>query len=405
MKMKKENDVVAQILIVDDEPHNHVVYERVLSRLGLQFIKAMSGQQALGLAHKHDFFLILMDVQMPGMDGFETATLILEHPKTAHIPIIFITAFAGDETFEFKGYDSGAVDFMVKPISGNILRHKVEIFLSLFAERVLLKKALKTIQVNEKRYRTLFECSSDAVFLIDSQQYCFLDANQAAIELTGQSLEALQMTHCNLVFSGDIVSEFGQITATQSSKDFGTITFSNKNGKRRLARFNLVYLDHHTQVGIARDITDEQNMQQQLRHTQKMEAVGQLTGGIAHDFNNILAIILGNIELMKRQISDDKLAEKANRIEKSANRAVDLISQLLRFSSHQAEALKAIDINQVIRQMDTLIGRSVTPQIKVEHHFTEDLWLTAIDAGDFEDALLNLVVNAYDAIGGSGQIV
>ena len=130
-----------KILIVDDEPNNHRVYERTLESLNLTFVRALSGQQALAIAHRHDFFLILMDVQMPGMDGFEAASLLLDHPKTCHIPVIFITAFARDETFEFKGYSSGAVDYLVKPINEEIVRSKVSVFLELYKEKMRLNHA------------------------------------------------------------------------------------------------------------------------------------------------------------------------------------------------------------------------------------------------------------------------
>ena len=142
-----------KILVVDDEPNNHRGYERTLEVLNLDFVKAMSGQQALAVAHKYDFFLILMDVQMPGMDGFETASLLLDHPKTSHIPVIFITAFARDETFEYKGYTSGAVDYLIKPINEEILRSKVGVFQELYQERLALEDACKVKNQIEKELR------------------------------------------------------------------------------------------------------------------------------------------------------------------------------------------------------------------------------------------------------------
>ena len=145
---------LSKILIVDDEPNNHRVYERTLESLNLEFIKVLSGQQALAVAHRHDFFLILMDVQMPEMDGFETASLLLNHPKTSHIPIIFITAFDRDESFEFKGYASGAVDYLVKPINDDILNSKVNVFLELFLEKKKLEKACETRLKAENELRT-----------------------------------------------------------------------------------------------------------------------------------------------------------------------------------------------------------------------------------------------------------
>ena len=136
-------DTLPKILIVDDEPNNLRVYERTLASLNVDIVKALSGQQALAVAHKHDFALILMDVQMPCMDGFETASLILEHPKTSHIPVIFITAFARDEMFEFKGYASGAVDYLIKPINEDVVRSKVAVFLELHKEKQRLDHACK----------------------------------------------------------------------------------------------------------------------------------------------------------------------------------------------------------------------------------------------------------------------
>lgn len=146
--------IFSKILIVDDEPNNHRVYERTLESLNLEFVKVLSGQQALAVAHRHDFFLILMDVQMPEMDGFETASLLLDHPKTSHIPIIFITAFDRDESFEFKGYASGVVDYLVKPINDDILNSKVNVFLELFLERKKLEQACETRQKAENELRT-----------------------------------------------------------------------------------------------------------------------------------------------------------------------------------------------------------------------------------------------------------
>lgn len=141
-----------KILVVDDNSNNHRAYERILEPLNLKIEKAMSGQKALEVAYLHDFFLILMDVQMPEMDGFETASLILEHPKTKHIPVIFITANAKDDIFEFKGYKSGAVDYLTKPINEDILRSKIKIFLELFRQKKQLQESEYRIQtlLNEK---------------------------------------------------------------------------------------------------------------------------------------------------------------------------------------------------------------------------------------------------------------
>jgi len=158
-------------------------------------------------------------------------------------------------------------------------------------------------------------------------------------------------------------------------------------------------------AGISRDISESVKTEQTLRRSQKMDAIGRLTGGIAHDFNNILGIILGNLNLLGHEIEPDTKAHKrVITITKSAQRAAVLTRQLLRFSRSQAEQVVATNLNRIIKNMDSLITRSITPQVEIKVVFTDDLWLTAIDSGDFEDALLNLIINARDAMPDGGQL-
>ena len=122
----------ASILLVDDRPDKHVVYRAILEELGQHLVSATSGEQALKQVLKTDFAVILLDVNMPGMDGLETAELIRGRKRSAHVPIIFVTADYGDEVRTAKGYSLGAVDFMVSPIVPEILRTKVKVFVDLY---------------------------------------------------------------------------------------------------------------------------------------------------------------------------------------------------------------------------------------------------------------------------------
>jgi len=158
-------------------------------------------------------------------------------------------------------------------------------------------------------------------------------------------------------------------------------------------------------VGTVIDITDRKLAEQTLRRSQKMDAVGQMAGGIAHDFNNILGIILGNLHLLEKQLDHDVKAQKRiDDIKHSAQRAANLTRQLLGFSRRQATREKATSINLLIAGMSSLITQSLTPQVEVEQQFAKGLWKTSIDPGDFEEALLNLVLNARDAMNGRGQL-
>lgn len=128
------------ILIVDDLKENHLVMESVLDDPELNIVKAMSGEEALSLCMSHVFAVIFMDVQMPGMDGFETAELLRGIEKTKHIPIIFVTAISKEKASIFKGYEVGAVDYLSKPIDPIILRSKVRIFKEMYLQRHVIEK-------------------------------------------------------------------------------------------------------------------------------------------------------------------------------------------------------------------------------------------------------------------------
>lgn len=128
------------ILIVDDLKENHLVMESVLDDDELHIVKALSGEEALSLCMQHDFGVIFMDVQMPGMDGFETAELLRGIEKTKHIPIIFVTALSKEKASIFKGYEVGAVDYLSKPIDPIILRSKARIFKELYKQKRIIEK-------------------------------------------------------------------------------------------------------------------------------------------------------------------------------------------------------------------------------------------------------------------------
>ncbi len=134
------------ILIVDDRPENLLVLEGLLEKMDCNIFKAFSGNDALGLMLDHDFALVLMDVQMPEMDGFETAELMRGSERTRHVPIIFVTAINKEQWHIFKGYELGAVDYLFKPIEPIILQSKVRVFLDLYRQRIQLQKQKEELE-------------------------------------------------------------------------------------------------------------------------------------------------------------------------------------------------------------------------------------------------------------------
>ena len=131
-------DASVNILLVDDRPENLLALEALLENPRLNLVKAGSGAEALGFLLDRDFALVLLDVQMPDMNGFETAELMRGSERSKQIPIIFITALNKDQKYIFKGYEAGAVDYLFKPIEAEILRSKVNVFSELYRQKKLI---------------------------------------------------------------------------------------------------------------------------------------------------------------------------------------------------------------------------------------------------------------------------
>ena len=159
-------------------------------------------------------------------------------------------------------------------------------------------------------------------------------------------------------------------------------------------------------IGFLRETTERRRIEDALRQSQKMEAVGQLTGGIAHDFNNMLTVIAGNLELLESKLGDrPRLLRLVNSAALAASRAEKLTQQLLTFSRRQQLRPQSIDFNQIVIGMDDLLHRTVGEHVEIRKQLAPELWSALADPNQIETALLNLILNARDALGESGQIV
>lgn len=163
---------------------------------------------------------------------------------------------------------------------------------------------------------------------------------------------------------------------------------------------------HTHWVSIERDITEEKQLQKQLQLAQRMEAIGQLTGGIAHDFNNLLTVITGNTELLIEQLSDKPaLQALARLISNAAERGAGLIRNLLAFARHQPLAPKAVNINMLIYNIKALLQSSLGQQYQLDLNLSSDIWPVMIDPVQLESSLLNLILNARDAMPAGGKLL
>ena len=138
------------VLIVDDNPTDTLFLTRLLERTDRHIIAAKSGEEALHILKGFEFALVLLDVHLEGLSGFETAERIRADERTRHLPVIFITATSREDESVFRGYDAGAVDYLIKPIEPNLLRSKVNVFCELSAQRLVIQEQLKEIQAKNE---------------------------------------------------------------------------------------------------------------------------------------------------------------------------------------------------------------------------------------------------------------
>ena len=189
-----DEGAVTKILVVDDRPENLLAMEKLLKKLGASIHKASSGEKALQEVVSHRFAVILLDVQMPDMDGFEVATLLRSNKQTANIPIIFVTAINKDQVYVSKGYQVGAVDYLSKPIKPEILISKVTVFLQLEEQRQALETVTKELRRMNTKNELLLACADEGILGVNSEGVITF-INPAACHYLGASEADLSGKH------------------------------------------------------------------------------------------------------------------------------------------------------------------------------------------------------------------
>jgi len=429
--------VPAKILVVDDDPRNLIAVEEILRGPGIEIIKADSGEAALRQILKHDFAVILLDVQMPRLDGYEVAGLIRNRPRSSRVPILFLTAFNKDDMHVFRGYSAGAVDYVFKPIEPLILKSKVDVFVDLYRkteeirrqgeeERRLLMENLRVRSEKLKTEQALRRREEHQSIVLESLPIALYTASvhedHRQLHFTNESIEritgfppkaflespdfwssrlhpddrdrVLNQLH-DLTNQGAVTLEYRWTCADGSERFFLDQTMLMHDDDGRPREF----------FGMWFDITERKQMEQNLLHASKLEAVGRLTGGIAHDFNNMLSVVIGNLDLLQRTIKGNPKAEPRVRMAmEGAQRCADLTHRLLAFSRRQPLQVSIIDVGALMPGLLELMRRTLGERINVSLQVEENIYPIEVDRAQLEAALLNLAVNARDAMPEGGDL-
>lgn len=220
-------DPPLKILIVDDREANLQSLGQLLARDDVTIHTALSGNEALGLMLEHDFALVLLDVQMPGMDGFEVATLMHGHERTRHVPVIFVTAISKDRQHIFSGYDAGAVDYLFKPLDPHVIRSKVGVFLELKRSQLARERLLENLARAHAQLEEAAQVKSDCLAaashelrtpLTAMKEFCALVHDEVVGPVNPEQKRCLETALRNCRRLGGIVERLVDLDSLESGR-------------------------------------------------------------------------------------------------------------------------------------------------------------------------------------------
>src|ERR1700733_9991620 len=310
------------ILLVDDSQAKLLSHEAILAEIGENLIKASSARQAFEVLLKNEVALILIDVCMPDLDGFELAAMIRDHPRFARTAIIFVSAVMMTKPDQLRGYQLGGVDYVPVPVVPELLRAKVKVFIDLY------RKTRQLERFNAELEQRVLE-------------------RTAALQRFNEELEQ---------------------------------RIEDRTREREIALA-------------------------QLFEAQKMDTIGRLTGGGAHDFNNLLMAVLGSLTLLEKRLPEDPQCRRLlkNAVQ-GAQRGAALTQRLLAFSRRQELRPESVDLAALVNGMEELLKRALGLGIELKCRFPDGLPPVLADANQLELALLNIALNARDAMPDGGRL-
>ena len=423
----------ARILVVDDDERNLLALTEVLSSTA-KVVTASSGRDALRRLLKEDFAVILLDVFMPGMDGYETAGLIRERQQTARIPIIFLSAVNKETEHLMKGYAMGAVDYVFKPVHPMMLKSKVGVFVDLYEMRIQVEEKSRAEQkLLDQSLRANSEKLEAERALRSAEERHSLAIRSLPIILFARDL-APEMTPPRII-GGDLGRMIGFAEPPSLDEWRDRIHPDDRDriadGYRKLPDAGNLAIEYrwrrddgeyryfleHTMLfgdgerdpveiaGTIFDITEQKNLEAQLMQAGKMEAIGQLTGGVAHDFNNLLAAVLGGIHVLERRLT---LGERerliVDQMRHAAEHGAELVRRMMAFARKQDLSPVSVDPNSLCQSVAGLVEHTLGGTVSIDWQCPLTQSNLFVDKSQLELALLNLILNARDAMPGGGEV-
>jgi two-component system cell cycle sensor histidine kinase/response regulator CckA len=425
-----------RVLIVEDRDEDAELTRRELRKGGIQFtsLRVETRDEYLRALSEFAPDIILSDYNLPQFDGLEALRLLKE--SGLDVPFILITGSMTEEV---------AVDCMKQGVNDYVLKMSLKRLPSAVRnalERVKTERAraaaIDALRESEERYRVFVANSSEAIWRFELEEP--IPVTLPADEQFEHFYRFAYLAECNdamaLMYgyarAADLVGVRGEQMLPRADPRIIELFRAFVHSGYRMSDAESVRLDREGRErhflnnllgvvkdglllriwGTQRDITERvraerelRAAEEQLRQSQKLEAVGQLAGGVAHDFNNLLTVITGYSELLlKRVRGDESLSSKVEEIKKAGDRAADLTHQLLAFSRKQVLQPKVLDLNQIITEMDRMLRRLIGEDIDLKTVPDPTLGKVMADFGQIQQVVMNLAVNARDAMPNGGKL-
>jgi two-component system, cell cycle sensor histidine kinase and response regulator CckA len=397
----------AAVLVVDDDNGLLRTLSDILRLHGHEALTAPTAAEGLALLQCSDPrpAIALIDLRLPDMDGLELAARLRAACELTQV--VILTGNASVET-AVRAMREQSCDYLVKPVAPDLLLRTVAVA----GERWHRQVAEEALRQNEERFRRLIENVADVIMVLDAAgtvRYVSPSVTRL-LDAAPEQLEGAAWV--GLLHPSDVkpAHEFlARVAGEPSVVHSLELRIRANEGVWRITEcvaHNL--LAHPTIEGIVvavRDVTERKSLEVRLVQAQKMESVGRLAGGVAHDFNNVLTVILSSCELARSSLTPSHhVVADLDEISRASRHARDLTRQLLAFSRRQALAPRAVGLNDLIEGMTKLLGRVMGDDITLDTRLAHDLWHTRADPSQIEQVMVNLAVNARDAMPEGGTL-
>lgn len=405
-----------RILLVDDRKENLLALEAALASPEYILDTALSGEEALMRVLTADYGLILMDVQMPGIDGFETAQLIRRREKSRDIPILFLTAISKTAEHIARGYAVGAIDYLFKPIHPGTLQAKVKALSDMHRQKLILSqqkemleqkvsertaelvRANQEISRSQQQLKGILDSITDAFFTVDTEwRFTYVNKEaqrqfkRSAEDLLGQSIYALWRQ------ADDVRAELERAINEQAAVRF----------EAAISELQAYYSinAYPTVDGMSvyfQDITEKKSMEREMFRLERLHLVGEMAAGIAHEIRNPMTTVRGFLQFFRRKFSGCE--EEIDLMVAELDRANSIITEFLALAKNKVSQLSECDISQVIASLFPLIQAEAFVSGKDVQVKSESSLQIEADHGEIRQLILNIAKNGLEAMASGGML-